>query len=181
MLIKFLIVLNVITLSWAVFLSFAMTRLQNDLARLRNQFNELRRQFDELKEAQKELERPAVKIEQARGVKPSSFMSNPLFELDETKRKSLQPSNHHKAPLGYKAINDEDGNTVFERSYPVAFIYKFFGSALIIDGNQVVGGLSPRVHTLEVNAEGQITIDNEIKQIHPDIVEKIRIIAHTQE
>lgn len=177
----FLIVLNMVSFGYSFYLHKKYNELKMALDMARAELQTFKEQISDLKKAQKELERPAVKIEQARQLKPSSFMSNPVLELDETKRKSLQPSNHDKPPLGYKAVYDEEGNTTFERSYPTAFVYKFFGSALIIDGNVVVGGMTPKMHSVEVNGEGQVMIDGEFKQIHPDVVEKIRIIAHTQE
>lgn len=119
--------------------------------------------------------------------------------LDSTKRKSLQPANQRPIPTGW---TDEDekawleankqpqrlaidtkrpkSNAIPERGLnneigASEFFHKFYGSRLILDGYVIKGGMTNKLHTLEVTKGDRLFIDGNPVSIHPTELDKLKV------
>jgi len=110
---------------------------------------------------------------------------HPVFMMDETKRKSLQPANHHPIPAGWdlvKAEIERDAKSKAKQNRrhtphtpPMErnFEHKFFGSQLTVEGTKLIGGLSRGKHTMEI-VGNQMFIDNDQVKINEGDLERIK-------
>lgn len=120
-------------------------------------------------------------------------------QLDPTKRKSLQPTNQKKIPIGWtdqdeklwQAANKTPKKSPNGPIEPLASIpvkdrkpdliraaenyyHEFFGSRLMIEKHVIVGGLTNRKHTLEVTKGDKVFVDGEPIQMNPTDITKLK-------
>jgi hypothetical protein len=124
-------------------------------------------------------------------------------KLDPTKRKSLQPSNQVQMPTGWndedeirwkkekaaheqvQAPKSEPSSTTVghprrqkkngvEFVHPDEYFHKFFGGRLVMDGHELLTGLSNGLHKLEITKDNKIYVDGKPLTINPTTLERLK-------
>lgn len=108
--------------------------------------------------------------------------------LDPTKRKSLSPQNRTKMPEGW----DDEAEKKWQKAnfkvqtkaspkplQPVKvktndYFHKFYGSQFSVDGIVLIGGLSKKMHKLEITTANQLYLDGSARAMNPTEVERIK-------
>lgn len=119
--------------------------------------------------------------------------------LDATKRKSLQPANQKPIPNGWTTDDENQwreanikpadravdtkrpkSNHLTEKGLehdlePKEYAHKFYGSRLMLDGYVIKGGMTNKLHTLELTKGDKLFIDGNPIIIHPNELTKLKL------
>lgn len=120
-----------------------------------------------------QAERSTPTAHEARILRAKSF-----YQLDPTKRKSLQPTNQEGLPKGWdEAVARPDD--LVKRPMPLtapledSFHHVFYGSMLRVGDVTIASGLSKTTHKLEITKD-QLLIDGHPQAINQGDLERIK-------
>lgn len=110
----------------------------------------------------------------------------PQYQLDETKRLSLQPANQLKVPQGWTEVRTSDPTKIRVSQVPItkpledSFVHDFFGSQLVIGDMRIGSGLPRKMHRLEITKD-RLTIDNKTYEVNQGELERIKQLLRNRD
>lgn len=132
-------------------------------------------------------------------------------KLDPTKRKSLQPTNQIVMPAGwtdedekqwetskkiYEVTNPEIQETRKTVGHPVRrnekngiayvhpeeYFHKFFGGRLVLENQELLTGLTNKMHRLEITKDNKVYVDGTPVRLDPQTLDRLKsALDKTQE